>query len=82
MNKERWMQTITEAQERTLDAYIPRDLDTPFTSNKIISVVGSRRCGNSRYAISIYGWIATVGIFILMAVSPSRDSVLYIAAQC
>jgi uncharacterized membrane protein len=36
----------------------------------------------SRYAISIYGWIATVGIFILMAVFPSRDSVLYIAAQC
>ncbi len=36
----------------------------------------------SRYAISIYGWIATVGIFILMAISPSRDNALYIAAQC
>jgi len=49
MKKELWMRTITESQERTLNAYIPRDLETPLDSNKIISVIGSRRCGKTTY---------------------------------
>jgi len=36
----------------------------------------------SRYAIAIYSWIAAIGIFVLMAASPSRDGALYILAQC
>jgi predicted AAA+ superfamily ATPase len=49
MKKERWMQIITASQEHTIDTYIPRDLETPLHSNKIISVIGSRRCGKTTY---------------------------------
>ena len=53
MKKELWMRMITESRNRKMTAYIPRDLVVPLDSNKIISIIGSRRSGKTTYLLHI-----------------------------
>lgn len=46
-NNDLLMRLILASQERTLPAYIPRDLPIPLDSQKIISIMGPRRAGKT-----------------------------------
>lgn len=63
MKKELWMRTITESQERTISTYIPRDLVIPLDSNKISSVIGSRRCGKTTYLYHLMDQLKKQNVF-------------------
>ena len=45
--KEAFKKVIIDSQEKKYDKIIPRDYNIPVHSNKIVSLIGVRRCGKT-----------------------------------
>ncbi|HIJ88037.1 MAG TPA: ATP-binding protein [Desulfuromonadales bacterium] len=48
-----WKQIITDSQERDYSRVVPRDIDVPLDSGKIISLIGVRRSGKTSILYSL-----------------------------
>ena len=48
-----WKQIITDSQERDYSCVVPRDIEIPIDSGKIISLIGVRRCGKTNILYSL-----------------------------
>lgn len=48
-----WKQLITDSLERDYSRVVPRDIEIPLDSGKIISLIGVRRCGKTNILYSL-----------------------------
>jgi len=51
--KETFKKLITNFQERSFGTIVPRDYDIPTETNKIVSLIGVRRCGKTHILFSL-----------------------------
>ena len=70
MNKEQLKYIYTEAEERSMPGLIPRDLQVPLNSGKVVVLTGIRRSGKTSL---LYEAIAR-----LLATGVSRQQIVYL----